>query len=89
MVSIGADRRNGVGPNPLDLTDLVLQLSPFRHSGESRNPGFSGFLDPGFRRGDAVEKGNILKLTALGRAPTTNLNGHKLLLIWPFEIGLY
>jgi hypothetical protein len=57
----------GVGPNAINLTDLVLKLSPCRHSGESRNPGFSGFLDPGFRRGDALSKGIILKLTALGR----------------------
>jgi len=57
--------KKGVGPNAVNLRDLVLKLSPFRHSGESRNPGFSGFLDPGFRRGDAMDKGIILKLTAL------------------------
>jgi hypothetical protein len=71
-----------VRPNAVNLTGLVLKLSPCRHSGESRNPGFSGFLDPdhstmlmamsqpkGFRRGDAVGKGIILKLTALGPTP--------------------
>ena len=62
-----------VGLNAVNLTDLVLKLSLFRHSGESRNPGFSGFLDPGFRRGDAVDKGNILKLTAWVRPWIANL----------------
>jgi hypothetical protein len=57
----------GVGPDAVNLTDLVLKLSPCRHSGESRNPGFSGFLEPGFRRGDALGKGIIPKLMALSR----------------------
>jgi hypothetical protein len=28
------------------------RIAPFLHSGKSRNEGFWGFLDPGFRQGD-------------------------------------
>jgi hypothetical protein len=72
----------GVGPNAVNLTGLVPKLSLIRHSGRSMNPGFSGFLDPdhstmlmamsqpkGFRRGDALRKRIIHKLTASGPTP--------------------
>ena len=41
-------------PNVINLSLLPRWVSLWRHSGESRNPVFSGLLDPGFRRGDDV-----------------------------------
>jgi hypothetical protein len=85
---------SGIGlvrPNAVNLSHLALKLSPCRHSGESRNPGFLGFLDPGFRLGDAVGKGTILKLTALGPTPVQtdqfgNRNGDGIFLFGPLGI---
>ena len=39
-------RNTGIPPLP------KAHIIPSRHSGESRNPGTSTTLDPGFRRGD-------------------------------------
>jgi hypothetical protein len=59
----------GVEHNAVYSRDLILKLIRWLHSSGSRIPGFSGFPDPGFRRGDPLGKGIILKLTALGRTP--------------------
>ncbi len=65
----------GVVPNVINLSLQPRYVSLWRHSGESRNPVFSGPPDPGacpglrsgVRRGDGLGDPIPLKLTALSR----------------------